>query len=127
MFFLSGRIVNFNKEAYELFEFFDNWLKEHLAFSALVHVDETDINTGGIRNWLHNASNDRCSYFYPHAKRGGAALDEMGILPNYQGILCHDQGSAESVGVFQVDGRHKDILPHPKLSFNLQKTRPNHL
>ena len=56
----------------------------------MIHVDETGINTGGIRSWLHNVSNDRYSYFYPHAKRGGAALDEMGILPNYHGILCHD-------------------------------------
>jgi len=86
----AGSVVNFNRDAYEGLEFFDNWVKEQLVSSALIHVDETGINTGGIRSWLHNASNDRFSYFYPHAKRGGKALDEMGILPEFKGILCHD-------------------------------------
>ena len=86
----AGSIVNFNKDAFERLDFFDDWVKEQLLSSALIHVDETGINTGGLRSWLHNASNDRFSYFYPHTNRGGKALDEMGILPNYQGILCHD-------------------------------------
>jgi len=65
-------------------------VKEQLFRSPLTHVDETGVNIGGVRNWLHNTSNDKFSYFYPHQKRGGIALDEIGILPNYQGILCHD-------------------------------------
>jgi transposase len=86
----AGSVVNFNKDAFERLDFFDDWVKKQLSSSALIHVDETGINTGGIRSWLHNASNDRFSYFYPHTNRGGKALNEMGILPNYQGILCHD-------------------------------------
>ena len=86
----AGSIVNFNQDAYARLEYFDNWVKEQLFFSSLIHLDETGVNVGGVRNWLHNTSNDRFSYFYPHQKRGGAALDEIGILPNYQGILCHD-------------------------------------
>ena len=86
----TGSIVNFNQDAYARLEYFDIWVKEQLFFSSLVHLDETGVNVGGVRNWLHNTSNDRFSYFYPHQKRGGAALDEIGILPSYQGILCHD-------------------------------------
>lgn len=77
-------IVNFNKEAYERLEFFDNWLKEQLVFSALVHVNKTGINTGGNRSWLNNASNDRCSYFNYHAKRGCAGRDgDFAKLPGH--------------------------------------------
>lgn len=86
----AGSIVNFNQDAYARLEYFDKWVKEQLFFSSLVHLDETGVNIGGVRNWLHNTSNDRFSYFYPHQKRGGAALDEIGILPSYPGILCHD-------------------------------------
>ena len=86
----AGSIVNFNQDAYARLEYFDIWVKEQLFRSPLAHVDETGVNIGGVRNWLHNTSNDKFSYFYPHQKRGGAALDEIGILPNYQGILCHD-------------------------------------
>ncbi|MFH1672124.1 MAG: IS66 family transposase [Pseudomonadota bacterium] len=86
----KGSICNFNKEAYERLEYFDQWVRPQLASSSLIHVDETGINIGGARRWLHSASNDKFSFFYPHAKRGGEALDEMGILPVFQGVLCHD-------------------------------------
>jgi transposase len=86
----AGTINNFNKDAYERLEYFDSWVRRQLFLSPLVHGDETGINIGGKGHWLHNASNDRFSYFYPHAKRGGEALEEMGILPGYQGTICHD-------------------------------------
>jgi transposase len=86
----SGSIFNFNQEAYERLEDFDQWDRKQLASSHLLHVDETGINIGGKRNWLHNTSNAEFSFFYPHCKRGGEALDEIGILPAFQGILCHD-------------------------------------
>ncbi len=86
----SGSIFNFNQEAYVRLEPFDQWVRMQLASSSLLHVDETGINIGGKRVWLHNASNDKFTCFHPHGKRGGEALDDMGILPLFQGILCHD-------------------------------------
>jgi len=86
----NGSIFNFNKEAYERLEPFEQWVRERLAASPLAHADETGVNIGGVRNWLHTVSNERFSCFYPHRKRGGEAFDEMGILPLFKGILCHD-------------------------------------
>jgi transposase len=86
----AGTINNFNKDAFDRLESFESWVKEQLAFSPLIHSDETGINIGGIRRWLHNVSNDSFTCFYPHAKRGCEAMDEMGILPKSHGIICHD-------------------------------------
>lgn len=86
----AGSVVNFNQDAYARLEDFDHWVKAQLSGSALIHLDETGINIGGVRSWLHNTSNGQFSYFYPHEKRGGAALDDIGILKNYMGITCHD-------------------------------------
>lgn len=86
----AGSINNFNKDAFERLEFFGFWVRKQLSLSPLIHADETGINIGGKGNWLHTASNERFSYFYPHAKRGCEALDEMGVLPGYGGIICHD-------------------------------------
>lgn len=86
----AGSIVNFNKDAFDRLEFFDTWVKNRLANAALVHLDETGVNVNGSRLWLHNTSTGSYSYFYPHQKRGGEALDEIGILSGYRGILCHD-------------------------------------
>ena len=86
----AGTVNNFNKDAFERLEFFETWVKRQLALSPLIHGDETGINIDGIKRWLHNVSNDSFTCFYPHAHRGGEAIDEMGILPGYQGIICHD-------------------------------------
>lgn len=86
----AGSVFNFNQEAYDKLESFERWVKTELAQSVLLHADETGINIGGKRHWLHCASNASLTGFYPHAKRGTEALDEMGILPVFKGVLCHD-------------------------------------
>ncbi|MCK4507284.1 MAG: transposase, partial [Desulfuromonadales bacterium] len=83
----AGSIFNFNKDAYDRLELFDQWVKKQLVSSSLIHADETGINIGGKRVWLHNASNPEFTFFSPHAKRGGEALDEIGVLPRFNGTL----------------------------------------
>ena len=86
----AGSVFNFNQEAYDRLEPFEQWAKTELAKSMLLHADETGINIGGKRHWLHCASNHSMTLFYPHAKRGTEAMDEMSILPLFKGTLCHD-------------------------------------
>ena len=89
-----GSIFNFNKEAYLRLEDFEKLDKQKLSSSALTHADETGINVGGKRIWLHSASNDLWAHLYPHNNRGNEAMDEIGILPAFKGILCHDHWNA---------------------------------
>lgn len=86
----SGSIYNFNEEAYEKLEEFENILKAKLINSYLCHADETGINICGERAWLHCISNKSWTYFFPHEKRGFDAMEAMSVLPNFNGILCHD-------------------------------------
>lgn len=67
----AGTVSNFNRDAYERLEYFDQWVRKQLASSPLVHADETGINISSKGHWLHTVSNDQFSYFYPHARRGG--------------------------------------------------------
>lgn len=85
-----GSLFNFNKEAFERLEAFDKLAKEMLIKASLLHADETGINVNGKRIWLHGASNEQWTYFYPHEKRGCEAMDDIGILPNFHGVLVHD-------------------------------------
>lgn len=85
-----GSIFNFNKEAYDLLEVFEKVAKRKLIQSPVIHADETGINIDGKRKWLHLASNKLWTYFYPHEKRGSEAMDDIGIIPNFSGVLCHD-------------------------------------
>ncbi|VAX27131.1 Mobile element protein [hydrothermal vent metagenome] len=86
----SGTLYNINKQAYDSLAHFDQIAKKALAKSELIHADETGINVGGKTIWLHSASNEKWTYFYPHAKRGTHAMDAIGILPAFSGVLCHD-------------------------------------
>ncbi|NGZ07394.1 MAG: IS66 family transposase [Magnetococcales bacterium] len=89
----AASVFNFNKEAFNRLEPFDQWIRPKLIASPLLNTDETGINIAGKGHWLHCLSNDRLTLFYPHAKRGGEAMDDMGILPYFQAILCHDHWS----------------------------------
>jgi transposase len=86
----GGSIFNFNQEAYDRLEDFDQWVRKQLAISAVLHVDETGVNIGGTRYWLHSASNPKLTCFFPHEQRGAEAMNAMGILPGFHGTLCHD-------------------------------------
>ena len=56
----------------------------------MAHSDETSINVNGSRYWLHGLSNGKVALYHADPKRGTEAMDRMGVLPHYQGILCHD-------------------------------------
>jgi len=86
----AGSVFHFNQEAYERLEVFEKWVQTQLARSALLHADETGINMGGTRHWLHCVSTASLTLFAPHAKRGTTAMEAMGILPAFTGVLCHD-------------------------------------
>jgi len=86
----EGSIFNFNAEAFRLLADFEILVKNKLASAFLAHADETGINIGGKRHWLHCVSNNDWTFYHPHEKRGLDAMNDMGILPEFKGTLCHD-------------------------------------
>jgi len=86
----EGSIFNFNKKAFQLLTDFEDRVKNKLADSDFAHADETGINIGSIGHWLHCLSNDNWTHYYPHEKRGTDAMNDIGMLPRFKGILCHD-------------------------------------
>lgn len=85
-----GSAVNFNAEAYEKLAGFEEWAKQTLIASACNNADETGINIGGKGHWLHCVSNEVVTLFFPDEKRGQEAMDRMGILRDFKGVLVHD-------------------------------------
>jgi len=86
----AGSIYNFNVEAYEKLALFEARLINSMRKEPLLHADETGVNIGGKRNWLHCASNGKYTYFTVDTKRGQEAMDRAGVLPDFKGILVHD-------------------------------------
>ena len=69
---------------------FETDLIERLKTEAVLNVDETGFNVSVDGKWLHSASTDYLTFYGIHQKRGRIAMDEFGIIPNFNGTLVHD-------------------------------------
>ncbi|MBD0289108.1 MAG: IS66 family transposase [Flavisolibacter sp.] len=65
-------------------------LKATLLHQAVLHADETGFYYASQRNWLHTLSTEKHTFYAPHIRRGTEAMQDMGVLPVYEGILVHD-------------------------------------
>lgn len=86
----EGVVFEAEKRCFEKLKPFETWLKKALIHSSVAHADETTLRIDGKNLWLHVLSNNRLTYLYPHKKRGQEALEEIAILPHFQGVLVHD-------------------------------------
>jgi len=86
----QGSLVNTNNVCYTALEPVEKAIQEALVKSPQVHFDETGCRIEGKLHWLHVASTSMLTYYGPHAKRGSAAMDDMGILPRFEGTAIHD-------------------------------------
>ncbi len=69
-------------------------VRDALVNAPVAHADETGCTLHGKRHWLHVFCTDSLSCYHIDAKRGGEAMERMGLLPQYRGCLVHDFLSA---------------------------------
>ena len=69
---------------------YEDRIRVLLAGAEILHVDETGMRVGGIRQWLHVASTELLTIYGHHRKRGSEAMDAMQILPRFTGVMIHD-------------------------------------
>ena len=55
-----------------------------------LHVDETGFRVDGKTQWLHVVTDGALTLKFVHPKRGGEAIEDIGIIPRYAGTLVHD-------------------------------------
>ena len=65
-------------------------IREALAAAPVLNADETGIPVLGKNKWLHSVSSPDWTLYHVHDKRGSEAMIDMGILPDYEGVLVHD-------------------------------------
>jgi transposase len=65
-------------------------IKAALRRGEVLHQDETGLYVASKRYWLHVSATQQLTHYQVHAKRGKEALDEIGILADFQGVSVHD-------------------------------------
>lgn len=86
----QGSIASFEKRAaINLTEYYGQ-LENLAKQSDLLHADETGLRVNKSLKWLHVYSNNIFTYYAFHNKRGKDAIKDIGILPLFKGLLCHD-------------------------------------
>lgn len=98
----EGSIFNFNKQAFDKLEPTCRAIEKKLAEEPVIHADETGMNIASKLAWMHAVCSPNFVAFYPHQKRGTEAMESMGILPKFQGVVCHDHWKA----YFRFDFEH---------------------
>jgi transposase len=64
--------------------------KDALKAEPIAHADETTIKVAGTKRWVHSFSSPKWTWIQSATKRGRAAMEEIGILPDFSGILVTD-------------------------------------
>lgn len=86
----EGTLFNTRKQCFEELAASEEEIKAEIITSEVVHFDETGLRVNGKLWWLHVACTDGLTYYFVHTKRGSKAMDEMGILPQFEGNAIHD-------------------------------------
>jgi len=86
----AGSLATFTQQAYHGLEDTAAQIKAALRRQDVVHADESGIRVEGRLHWVHVAGTDQLTYYQHHAKRGQEAMEAIGVLPGFEGILVHD-------------------------------------
>jgi transposase len=86
----EGTLFNTRSQCFEQLAANEEAIKTEIVTSDVVHCDETGMRVSGKLWWLHVACTNGLTYYFVHPKRGREAIDEMDILPNFEGKAIHD-------------------------------------
>lgn len=75
--------------SHQLFRF-EYRLKVALRQSEVMGADETGININGENQWVHVARTDDLTHLAFHSKRASIAIEDIGIINEFNGTLVRD-------------------------------------
>ena len=63
---------------------------EQLLSMPVMHVDETSLRVDNKNHWIHVCSSGEITLKFLHPKRGREAIEAIGVIPRYGGVVIHD-------------------------------------
>lgn len=86
----TGAIQGFLNRLHEKVKLPVKYIRNKVSQVPVMNCDETGLRVNEKLRWLHCMSGSGWVYYALHDKRGCEAMDEIGIIPDYHGIMIHD-------------------------------------
>jgi transposase len=84
-----GTCANIDEKLFTHLETFEASLKAYLLAARVLHFDESGMRCEKKLQWVHVTASQMATLYMIHPKRGQEAMDQIGILPQFEGIAVH--------------------------------------
>jgi transposase len=86
----EATMLKYILQFYHCLEAWEHEAVERLLAMPTMHVDETSLRVDKKNHWIHVHSAGDITLKFLHRKRGGEAIEDIGVIPRYGGIIIHD-------------------------------------
>lgn len=86
----QSSLVQWQRRAASRLETVESQIKAALIRAPVIHQDESGLYVMGERWWVHVTSTLHLTHYAAHPSRGAAALEAIGIAPQFDGTSMHD-------------------------------------
>ena len=86
----EATILKYVMQLHQALERWEQDAIEQILRLPALHVDETSLRVDRKNHWIHvySAGDITCKFLHP--KRGKAAIEAIGVIPRYGGVVIHD-------------------------------------
>jgi len=85
-----GTVSNIQARIADRLEGFVDTVKHQLVGAPVIGADETGLNVGQQLVWAHVYRDETRTLIEVHPKRGREAMQAIGVLDDFQGVVVHD-------------------------------------
>jgi len=86
----EATLLKFVLRLYQALETWEVTATKTLVEQHAVNVDETSLKVEKTKHWIHVYSSGDITLKFLHKGRGKDAIDSIGIIPKYDGVIIHD-------------------------------------
>lgn len=86
----EATILKYVGVLHQALEQWENTAIEELLKRPAIHLDETSLRVDRKNHWIHVCSGGDITLKFVHEKRGTEAMEAIGVIPRYGGVIIHD-------------------------------------
>jgi transposase len=86
----EATVLKYVMQLHRALEAWEQSAIERLLALPAMHVDETSLRVDRKNHWIHVCSAGEITLKFLHPKRGKEAIEAIGVIPRYGGVVIHD-------------------------------------